>query len=524
MPDDRVIERFRRRLLELGCPAGRVTRMVQELADHHADLKSAALEAGLTAAAAEVRADELLGEPVTLAEHFAAVLRNSSWWGRHPLIGFCLLPPVGIVALMFLGLLLMALIGKFYFTPGDISALADPGPEFKYLQWTGTGIYYAAIALTAALFCRLAWRSASGFKWALGACVVCAAHSYCYFIKVEPHLFAIGYSISSRLQNLTATAIPLAVAAVFLVWRWRSNRALARLAPAVAAAGPEPADVPHFKPVHLNLRRPGLLTPSSVIAALLVAAIAWLIGWVWTDFTSHRAREKELKAKIWPAERAVMMAQIQARQSAPVSPQARTIDLKPWLNLSLAEAAARTNNSNDDNLAELPQGIHTFGGMPFDVQGRIALMGRKLADGNRVFPSRARNIAVAQKCARIHLLHGASHLPEDLRGTKVAWLVVHYADGSQRVIDLIAGEHLLDWWGPIYRTGGAGEVGVASAPGTELAWAGSNSAIKQRQPESSLRLYKSTFDNPEPDREISTIDYVSALTDAAPFLVGLTVE
>jgi hypothetical protein len=43
-------------------------------------------------------------------------------------------------------------------------------------------------------------------------------------------------------------------------------------------------------------------------------------------------------------------------------------------------------------------------------------------------------------------------------------------------------------------------------------------------PESSLRLYRTTFTNPQPDKEIVTMDYVSAMTEAAPFLVGLTVE
>lgn len=35
-----------------------------------------------------------------LAERLADALRQSSWWGRHPLIGFCLLPPLEIILLM----------------------------------------------------------------------------------------------------------------------------------------------------------------------------------------------------------------------------------------------------------------------------------------------------------------------------------------------------------------------------------------------------------------------------------------
>src|SRR5436189_4610752 len=91
-----VIEQFKRRLIELGLPMDRIRRNIQELADHHEDLKRDALEEGLSEAAAEARATERLGEPVALAERVAAVLRNSSWCGRHPVFSFCILPPLGI--------------------------------------------------------------------------------------------------------------------------------------------------------------------------------------------------------------------------------------------------------------------------------------------------------------------------------------------------------------------------------------------------------------------------------------------
>jgi len=50
----------------------------------------------LSEADAEARADAQLGEPAALAEQLALVLRRSSWWGRHPFIGFCLLPVLAL--------------------------------------------------------------------------------------------------------------------------------------------------------------------------------------------------------------------------------------------------------------------------------------------------------------------------------------------------------------------------------------------------------------------------------------------
>ena len=96
MPSAGPLTQIERRLTELACPPGQLRRKIRELAEHHEDLKRDALEEGLPEADAEARANELLGEPVALAEHLAAALRQSSWWGRHPIIGFCLLPPFAI--------------------------------------------------------------------------------------------------------------------------------------------------------------------------------------------------------------------------------------------------------------------------------------------------------------------------------------------------------------------------------------------------------------------------------------------
>jgi hypothetical protein len=62
------------------------------------------------------------------------------------------------------------------------------------------------------------------------------------------------------------------------------------------------------------------------------------------------------------------------------------------------------------------------------------------------------------------------------------------------------------------------------APGTERAWTGSNPYVRKFQPEFSLILYKTTFDNPQPEVKIATVDFVSTETIACPFFVGLTVE
>ena len=39
-----------------------------------------------------------------------------------------------------------------------------------------------------------------------------------------------------------------------------------------------------------------------------------------------------------------------------------------------------------------------------------------------------------------------------------------------------------------------------------------------------IRLFRVTWDNPSPDVEIRTLDFVSLMRVAAPFLVAITVE
>ena len=73
-------------------------------------------------------------------------------------------------------------------------------------------------------------------------------------------------------------------------------------------------------------------------------------------------------------------------------------------------------------------------------------------------------------------------------------------------------------------TTGVNPESLKTASGTERAWTGSNPYVRKFQPDESLILYKSTFKNPQPALTVASLDYVSTMTEVAPFLVGLTVE
>jgi hypothetical protein len=90
---------------------------------------------------------------------------------------------------------------------------------------------------------------------------------------------------------------------------------------------------------------------------------------------------------------------------------------------------------------------------------------------------------------------------------------VHYADKSEETIEVVYGKDVRDWW----------RNDAAKAPTRgKVAWKGTNESAKSNG--SSIWLFSFTWKNPKPDKKVVSIDYVSTLTGAAPFVVAMTLE
>jgi hypothetical protein len=190
------------------------------------------------------------------------------------------------------------------------------------------------------------------------------------------------------------------------------------------------------------------------------------------------------------------------------------VDLTHYVNATLAESVHSNKREKGNNLAELPMGKQTLAGVSFDVEGIVQLMGHSMIKYQKEYPPDINNIEVNQFCHHLYVLHGASSVTQ--RDIKVATLVLNYADGSQHEFDMISGQQVFDYWGI--------PGNQPLAPGTELAWTGHNPFIKKWRPQMSLRLFCTTFDNPRPDAKVASVSYKSGMSDAAPFLLGLTVN
>lgn len=170
----------------------------------------------------------------------------------------------------------------------------------------------------------------------------------------------------------------------------------------------------------------------------------------------------------------------------------------------------------DDDLSQLPTGVVAFEGIEFDIRGVVMLrIGPPSLDkGWANYPVRTDGIQVGQKLRRLHVLHAA--VEQAPPSTVIGSYVLHYADGSQAELGIVYGHDLRTWW-----LGGRGDTEKEVSAAT-VAWTGTNPLAEAC--EAMVRIFHRVYENPRPDLKVVSIDFVSKLAPAAPFLVAMTVE
>ena len=234
---------------------------------------------------------------------------------------------------------------------------------------------------------------------------------------------------------------------------------------------------------------------------------AWELETVQSALLLHRCRLFKQLHRL----EAAAADNLRARSIAPRDPRAgpQVLDLSPYYNASLDESwqtgGHRHGVGND--LVTLPRGLQRFGGVEFDVRGIVQLSSTELRKYRLEYPQEMVGIPVGQKCQRLHFLQSAGW--GERTSVPVGRYVAHYRDGQTQEVTLRYGEDLWEWWGG----------SVASLPDrTRVVWHGTNAYGK------ACRLFKNTWQNPRPDTEIKSIDFRSAMTSVAPFVVAITAE
>jgi len=185
------------------------------------------------------------------------------------------------------------------------------------------------------------------------------------------------------------------------------------------------------------------------------------------------------------------------------------IDLQPKASKKFTEG---TPGIRDNSLEEFPQGEQTFGNVRFKIGDAYIQLGSRKVRG---YPMKVKSIPVNRGVAKLYILQSTQFgkkrwgVPD---GTVIGRCQVHYADKTAATIAVVLGEDVRDWW--------AGDEKPTSRG--KIVWTGSNAFARRKN--TTLRLYLSVWENPQPDVKVISIDYVSTDTNAAPFCVGMTVE
>ncbi len=189
-------------------------------------------------------------------------------------------------------------------------------------------------------------------------------------------------------------------------------------------------------------------------------------------------------------------------------PAVTYLALQPKANQKLKESFIPANFT-DNHLGELKQGKQKLEGFQFNIgEGMIRLANEKFKDK---LPEKAEGIRVGAKFAQLHILHATGY--REAANTVIAKYVVNYAEKTHETIDVVYGQDVLDWW----KYPGAMEPSRG-----KVVWTGANDAAKGF--EATLWLFAQTWKNPHPNKQVASIDYVSTLSGAAPFVVAMTVE
>ncbi len=155
------------------------------------------------------------------------------------------------------------------------------------------------------------------------------------------------------------------------------------------------------------------------------------------------------------------------------------------------------------NLSLLPKGIHAYFRGAFDLRGMIQLAGKNTAEITGYdYPESVKGIKVNFKAEKIDFLQGTAGSVAD--DTKIGEYIIHYENGAAERIPIVYNQNVLDF--TVEKKGfqplGSDVVSITDG----------------------RKIYKYTVNNPLPDLEIKEIDFISDLTESAPFLIALTME
>jgi len=192
------------------------------------------------------------------------------------------------------------------------------------------------------------------------------------------------------------------------------------------------------------------------------------------------------------------------------------LDLTPHYNALLTEKSWIDSTAGADcSFSTLARGLQKLGGVTFDVRGLVQLTSSGMQRYSGDYPTNVTGIQIGLTCRRLHFLTAAYHIfPIPSPGARVGHYLMHYAGGQTLELPLHLDEEIgLHWDYPKLDR---------RARLAEVAWTGDNEWATANG--ATLQLFKWTWENPSPDVKLETLDFFSAMTSCAPFLIAITAE
>ncbi len=158
----------------------------------------------------------------------------------------------------------------------------------------------------------------------------------------------------------------------------------------------------------------------------------------------------------------------------------------------------------------VPHGKQTFANIPLELGGAMFLWGERNAANGQKYPESHKDIAVNQTFETLYIYHSAFY--EGKAGDTVYDIVFHYDDGTSATDHIVNGADLRDWYfkkdqPPVGPTG----------PRSTLAWSGADENGNW------VRYCLTAVENPYPSVVVKSLDLVSAKTQTAGCILGITV-
>jgi hypothetical protein len=192
---------------------------------------------------------------------------------------------------------------------------------------------------------------------------------------------------------------------------------------------------------------------------------------------------------------------------------AKLIDLTNYYTLALNEDAS---GNFGYILSSLPKGVQRIGNTDYDLRGVVQVSGQQFVTAKKEFPETVKGIRVRLKCEKLFFF-GATRWSED-KGVQIGTYVIHYVNGDKEEIPIRYGMDVRDWM--TRRDPATRPAANARPPVPTAAWTGADKDKAGVE----YSLFEKRWTNPHPELEIVSIDLVSSMTNAAPFLVAVTAQ